>query len=93
MALTYDQFYRAFFELADLWCPHIDGEEYAHFLETLMNRLLVKVVHRANGDVLRYLPYIQGLGEVTLGGMPDVLLLEEVGLFPWCINVLRHVVI
>ena len=30
--LDYRRFYNAFFELADLWCPHIDANEYAQFL-------------------------------------------------------------
>ena len=28
------------FELADVWCPHIDGQEYADFLDNLFNVLI-----------------------------------------------------
>ena len=54
--MTYVQFYNAFFQLADLWCPNIDASEYAHFLHALLQRVTVRQVRRKSGQVLRHLP-------------------------------------
>ena len=39
------------FELADMWCHGIDGEEYATFLRKLFKRITVKYVTKADGAV------------------------------------------
>jgi len=38
--LSYMQFSHTMFELADLWCPHIDGQEYAAFLDHLYDEVI-----------------------------------------------------
>ncbi len=53
--MGYRQFFDAFFELADIWCPDIDGGQYANFLDTLRTRLSVMVVQKKDGSVLRKL--------------------------------------
>ncbi len=54
-SMGYRQFFDAFFELADIWCPDIDGGQYANFLDTLRTRLSVMVVQKKNGNVVRKL--------------------------------------
>lgn len=54
-AMGYRQFFDSFFELADVWCPDIDGGQYAHFLDTLRTRLTVMVVHKRDGNIMRKL--------------------------------------
>lgn len=53
--MNYRQFYDSFFELADIWCPDIDGGQYSNFLDTLRTRLTVMVVHKRDGSILRKL--------------------------------------
>jgi hypothetical protein len=53
--MGYRQFFDAFFELADVWCPDIDGAQYAHFLDTLRLRLSVMVVQKKDGSIVRKL--------------------------------------
>lgn len=48
-SLSYVNFVDAFFELADIWCPEIDAEEYAEFLDALRIRLQVKRVRTRGG--------------------------------------------
>lgn len=38
--LDYDKFCGSMFELADIWCPTIDGEEYANFLKHLYTEIV-----------------------------------------------------
>ena len=47
--LSYSAFFDAFFELADVWCPNINGREYAEFLDALRLRLQVMVITRRDG--------------------------------------------
>jgi hypothetical protein len=51
--MGYRQFFDSFFELADIWCPDIDGGQYAHFLDTLRLRLTVVTVHKKDGTIVR----------------------------------------
>ena len=53
--MGYRQFFDAFFELADIWCPDIDGGQYANFLDTLRTRLSVMVVTKKDGSIVRKL--------------------------------------
>lgn len=55
--LTYTGYYDGFFELADIWCLDIDGDEYANFLNTLQKRITVKKITRADGSVVRVLVF------------------------------------
>ena len=47
--LSYAAFFDAFFELADIWTPNIDGREYSEFLDALRLRLQVMVITRKDG--------------------------------------------
>ena len=39
--MTYKEFCNGIFELTDLWCPGEDAEEYAHFVDTVVDRTCV----------------------------------------------------
>lgn len=58
--LNYRLFFDAFFQLADIWCPDIDGGQYANFLDTLRTRLAVMVVHKKDGTVVRKMVRFSG---------------------------------
>ena len=53
--MSHRQFFDSLFELADVWCPDIDGAQYARFLDTLRTRLTVMKVQKRNGTVMRRL--------------------------------------
>lgn len=45
-------FFQSLFELADHWCPDIDANQYASFLEKAFRRMTVKVKRLASGSVV-----------------------------------------
>ena len=49
--MSYRQFFDASFELADIWCPDIDGLEYASFLDKAFRRMTVKIMKLPDGHV------------------------------------------
>ena len=51
--LDFDGFYLAMSELTDLWCPVTDSDDYSAFVDSLFKRATVRVVHDANGAVVR----------------------------------------
>ncbi|PFH36252.1 hypothetical protein BESB_044440 [Besnoitia besnoiti] len=58
-ALTFSLFRDAFFELADLWTPVLDGDAYAAFLTKLFKRITVLQVTRAgSAEKVRVIPRI-----------------------------------
>ncbi|CBZ50608.1 hypothetical protein NCLIV_010760 [Neospora caninum Liverpool] len=57
--LTFNLFRDAFFELADLWTPVVDGEAYATFLSKLFKRITVQqITRRESAEKIRVVPRI-----------------------------------
>lgn len=57
--LTYALFHDAFFELADLWTPNVDGESYAAFITKLFKRITVQqIVRKESAEKVRVVPRI-----------------------------------
>src|SRR5262249_51178856 len=54
--LSYDLFYQSIFELSDIWCPDIDGRQYADFLDKLFRRMTVKVRRLVTGETVKIMP-------------------------------------
>nr|PIL97478.1 hypothetical protein TGCOUG_319312 [Toxoplasma gondii COUG] len=58
-SLTFNLFRDAFFELADLWTPVVDGEAYATFLSKLFKRITVQQITRRDSvEKIRVVPRI-----------------------------------
>ncbi|KEP64096.1 UNVERIFIED_CONTAM: hypothetical protein HHA_319308 [Hammondia hammondi] len=58
-SLTFNLFRDAFFELADLWTPVVDGEAYATFLSKLFKRITVQqITRRDSAEKIRVVPRI-----------------------------------
>ena len=39
--MVYSKFYSSMFELADIWCDKIDGDEYVKFLKQMLDAVAV----------------------------------------------------
>jgi hypothetical protein len=51
--MDFDGFYMAISELTDLWCPVAEIAEYTAFVDSLFKRTTVKIVHSADGEVVK----------------------------------------
>ena len=51
-AMERDDVFDCLFELTDMWCTGISGEEYSTFLRKLFKRVTVKVTTKADGQVV-----------------------------------------
>ena len=50
-SMSQDDLYDCLFQLADMWCTGIDGDEYAGFLRKLFRRITVRYSTDASGHV------------------------------------------
>ena len=55
-SLTYDQFFKSLFELADLWVPNIDPQAYAKFIRAAFSRMTAEILQTKAGRTVRIAP-------------------------------------